>query len=228
MEKPIVSPEQMSVDKVLGKFAEWWRMMKEAGLPFKALQRPIDDPDFRNRLVEFWMSGGENVKNEKKSSQFKIWRTLKLGTGLKTADDFRKALKKSGSKIGNWADDLLGRSGFQPASTKEIEVDLYILTTAELTGKPKGGTTAEVFAGAQRLGFEKCPPEVGPQLRLQYQDQPMNEWLLIGMEPITDSNGNLDVFYVVRDGYGQGLYPNYDFADYFWFGSRRWVFVRRK
>ncbi len=61
MKKPIVSPEQMSmsVDNVLGKFTEWWRMMKEAGLPFKALQRPIDDPDFRNRLVDFWMSSGK-------------------------------------------------------------------------------------------------------------------------------------------------------------------------
>lgn len=226
MEKPIVSPEQMSVDKVLGKFAEWWRMMKEAGLPFKALQRPIDDPDFRNRLVEFWMSGGENAKNEKKSFQFKVWKTLKLGTGLQTADDFRKAIKKSGCKIGDWANDILGKPAFG-AADKEMEVDLVDVSVAEL-GFKNGATRKEIYAKAKELGLELCPPEVGPQLRLQYKDQPMNEWLLIGMEPVTDSGGHLVVFNVERRDGDQWLDTGCDDADDVWDGGSRWVFLLRK
>lgn len=111
------------------------------------------------------------IEGKIKFANFKPWKTIKLGTGLQTADDFREALKKAGCKISDWANNLLDKPAFK-AATKEIEVDLYLLTTAELTGKPAGGSTAEVFAGAARLGFEKCPPEVGPQLCIQDPDQP--------------------------------------------------------
>ncbi len=43
----------------------------------------------------------------------------------------------------------------------------------------------------------------------------------------TDSNGNLNVFYVERNDNDQWLNTNYDNADNFWNGSNRWVFVRR-
>jgi hypothetical protein len=33
--------------------------MEEAGLEYADLQAPIDDPDFRVRLVQFWRNGGE-------------------------------------------------------------------------------------------------------------------------------------------------------------------------
>ena len=123
--------------------------------------------------------------------EFPIWKTIKLGTGLKTANDFRKALKDGGNCIGAWADDILGRPEFEKSvSAEETEVDLVVLTTSQITGK-NGGTTAEVFAGAQQLGFAKCSAEVGPQLRLQYKDhQLMDVRLFIGMESIRDSVGN--------------------------------------
>ena len=160
-------------------------------------------------------------------SIFKIWKTLKLGTGLQTADDFRNALKKIGCQTGNYANDLLGKPEFK-AATKEIEVDLVILTTSELTGKREGGTTTEVFAGAERLGLDRCPPEVGPQLRLQYKDQPNGECLLIGMEPISDSGGYLEVFCVERDDSDRWLDSDCGNTEDFWFGSYQWVFLRRK
>src|SRR3989344_2723824 len=173
------------------------------------------------------IDGGFVIVQQNSIPVFKPWRTLKLGTGLQTANNFRQDLKKSGNKISDWANDILGRPAFKAAS-EETEVDLYILTTAELTGEKDGGTTAEVFAGAKRLGFEKGPAEVGPQLRIQYPDQPMNERLLIGMEPITDSDGFLYVFCVERDGYGQWLYTDCGSAGSVWNGNDRWVFILRK
>ncbi len=223
MEKPIVSPKQMPVHKVLGRVAEWYRMMSEAGLAFDDLQRAIDDPDFRSRLVEFWKKDGKKVVS---SAKFPIWRTLKLGTGHQTADDFRKVIKKANCKISDWANDILGKPDFT-ASTEEQEVELVVASVAEL-GFPNGATREKIYAKAKELGLDLCPAEVGPQLRLQYKDQPMNEWLLIGMEPITDSVGSLEVFYVERDGGGRWLSSYCDGADGVWHGAYRWVFVRRK
>jgi len=47
-----------------------------------------------------------------------------------------------------------------------------------------------IYAAAKERGLELCPAEVGPQLRLQYQDQ-LDEWLVIGMEPILGPDGTL-------------------------------------
>ena len=40
--------------------------------------------------------------------EFKVFKTIKLGTGLKTAGDFRKAIKDNKMRIGDWANDILG------------------------------------------------------------------------------------------------------------------------
>ena len=120
---------------------------------------------------EQWMRAlNKMLRKENPQEESAIWKTVKLGTGPKTAKDFRKALKAGGNKIGDWADYLLGKPEFRNSvSAEEKEVDLVVFTTAQLTGK-NNGTTAEVFAGAERLGLQKCSAEVGPQLRLQYND----------------------------------------------------------
>ncbi|MDO8664011.1 MAG: hypothetical protein Q7K44_00445, partial [Candidatus Liptonbacteria bacterium] len=118
---------------------------------------------------------------------FPLWKTIKLDTGLKTADDFRKALKQSGCKIGNWGNDILGNPAFTVSDT-ETEVDLVNVSVAEL-GFKNGAPRKDIYERAVSLGLELCPNEVGPQLRLQYTDQPKGEWLRIAMEPITGSDG---------------------------------------
>lgn len=193
------------------------RRVDEGTIPF----------DHTMRALQHFIEGKFRFGGEQKEFPFKVWKTIKLGTGPKTADDFRKALKKSGNKIGDYANNLLDKLG-SIVSTEEIEVDLYNLTTAELTGKKEGGTTAEVFAGAKCLGLQKCTPEVGPQLREQYPDQPMGERLLIGMDPLTDSDGSLKVFGVERYGGGRWLDSYYGNPVSFWSGDYRWVFIRRK
>lgn len=155
-----------------------------------------------------------------------VFKTLKLGTGPKTADDFRAALVASGMKIGDWANDILGKPEFTVA-TKEAEVDLVIVSVAEL-GFKKGATREKIYAKAKELGLDLCPAEVGPQLRLQYKDQSLNEWLAIGMEPIRHSDGNLDLFNVERNGDGLWLYSYYDSPGDVWNSDDRFVFVRRK
>jgi len=157
---------------------------------------------------------------------FPVWRTLKLGTGLKTADDFRKAVRDCGMKISDWANDILGKPVFTVA-TEETEVDLVKVTVAEL-GFKEGARRDQIYERAKELGLELCPSEVGPQLRLQYKDQPNGEWLLIGMEPIRYSDGGLDVFRVARAGDGRWLDSDYDSGRpaLVWYAVPQWVFVR--
>ncbi len=157
---------------------------------------------------------------------FPVWKTIKLGTGLKTADDFRQALKASGFEIGNWANDILGKPAFT-AAAKETEVELVRVSVAEL-GFKNGATRQDIYQRAQELGLELCPNEVGPQLRLQYKDQPYNEWLRIAMESIAGSGGGLVVFGVGRVDGDQWLGGGCGTPDCFWCGGGQWVFVRRK
>ena len=194
------------------------RRVDEGTLPFDLTMRALQS------FIEgkFRFADGD----QKKPSRFQPWRTIKLGTGLQTVDDFRKAIKKIGNRIGEYANDILGNPEFITTSTKEIKVDLVNVSVAEL-GFPNGATRKKIYAKAKELGLKLCPAEVGPQLRLQYRDQPMNEWLYIGMEPITDSVGYLRAWYIECSG--DGLWLKADYADpgSFWSAVDRWVFVRR-
>ena len=51
-------PTDVQFEKQLGQLSNFVRVMRQAGLPYEALQTPIDDPDMRKRLVRFWLSGG--------------------------------------------------------------------------------------------------------------------------------------------------------------------------
>lgn len=56
MAKSIVN--QATPSQVSGRLAIWYRVMEEAGLEYDDLQIPIDDPNFRSSLVEFWRHRG--------------------------------------------------------------------------------------------------------------------------------------------------------------------------
>jgi hypothetical protein len=50
--------------KVIVRVSECIRRLMEAGLSYDALQKPIDDPKFRQWLVERWMSGGVELADK--------------------------------------------------------------------------------------------------------------------------------------------------------------------
>ncbi len=95
------------------------------------------------------------------------------------------------------------------------------LRVAEL-GFPAGALTREIIGSDQdrdlfghpapytggrivQLGLDLCPPEVGPQLRLQYDDQPRGERVFIGMRPIISSDGEPRLFVVEHGQEGLSL-----------------------
>ena len=65
MEKTIAN--QISPSQVSGRLATWHRVMEEAGLTYDDLQKPIDDPELRKRLVCFWQTGFEPTTSQKRA-----------------------------------------------------------------------------------------------------------------------------------------------------------------
>jgi hypothetical protein len=150
--------------------------------------------------------------------ELKIFKTLTLGLH-KSPKDYRKALESAGFRIGDYASQILNKISVAKAKT---EVDLVLVTVAEL-GFKDGARRDAIYARAIELGLERCPAEVGPALRLATKDSP---WILVGMEPITDSDGSLSVFSVVVGSDGRWLSSGCGFPGSFWGGGGRWVFVR--
>lgn len=169
---------------------------------------------------------GEPVVSAAKPIEFPVWKTVKLGT-CKTPDEYRKALKKAGRRIGDFGDDILGRI---TCSKEEIDLDLVVRSVADL-GFKNGACYVDICAKAQELGLELCPAEVGPALSLQYGDQPKDEWIRIAMEAIADHDGRfgrLGVFGVEHVGGGLWLYGSGGRPDDVWIAGGRCVFGRRK
>ena len=183
------------------------------------MQGWIENPKALQKLL-----GELNPPPNGSACNFKVWKTIRLGTGQTNADGFRNYIKDSGMRISDWANDILGKPEFV-VTEKETEVDLVVVSVAEL-GFKKGATLEKIYARAKELGLEFCSPDVGPQLRLQYKNQPLNEWLRIGMNPIRDSGGCLRVFSVGHDDDGLWLNSFYGFPDDVWRADARWVFVR--
>lgn len=175
--------------------------------------------DELQRMVE----GRENTSPNLPA--FLLWKTLKLGTH-KSAKELRKAMEQAGCNISDWAGGMLKQNAFTVAG-QETDIDLVVVSVAELRFAT-GATRKDIYERAIQLGLALCPAEVGPQLRLQYLDQPMDEWLRIAMEPITDSDGGLSVFRVAHDGDGPWLRSDRGRPGSVWRAGNRWVFTRRK
>lgn len=159
-------------------------------------------------------------------SQFQTWRTVKLGTHG-TVEELKNAITSAGHNISDWSKDILGKPAFTLAG-EESELELVKVTAREL-GFSKGATRKDIYNRAIEQGLMICPAEVGPQLRLQYADQPIGEWVIIAMEPIIDSGGDPGMFSVRRDGDGESWLNTYcGNPGSVWGADSVFVFGRRK
>jgi hypothetical protein len=129
-----------------------------------------------------------------------LWKTVALGTfansyGLMSAlDDARVA-------VGDLADEAMHRPAFTVTKTKS-NLTVVVLSAAQLGVGDAGASRQDVVARARRLGFDLCPSEAAAQLRLQYLDQPVGEFLDIAMEPITTYGGHPVGFTLGNGGAG--------------------------
>ncbi len=158
-------------------------------------------------------------------SDFPVWKTIKLGTDLKTPDDFCSALKKLNMKIGRWGKDMLNSSAFT-VSDREVEVDLVKVSVSDL-GFKHGAYRPDIDVQVFEVGLRFCPAEVGPQLRLEYRDQPKREWCTVWMEPIIGSDDFFPYQFLVAEGHDElWLHGICSKDDGFWKADRCLVCIR--
>jgi len=128
------------------------------------------------------------------------WKTIRVGTfGNSVA--LRNVLDAMRCGVGGTAAEILARPTFTVAS-KAAEVKLVVVRVAELGFKTDTVTLAAIYARAMQIGFKLADAEVGPQLRIQYLDQPMGEFLTIGMKPIKTWGGEPTILNVANGGAG--------------------------
>jgi hypothetical protein len=161
-----------------------------------------------------------NVDNP---AHFQIWRTITLGS-YRGVDAYRDGLDSAKIKIGDSADEILGRPAFPYARTK-TDVELAVLSAADLGVESDQASIAEVYQRARQAGLELCPAEVGPQLRLDYRNQPLGEALDIAMEPVATYGGELTILTLVNWGTGLMLIGRDGRSESMVFRKSRFVFA---
>jgi len=153
-----------------------------------------------------------------------VWKTITIGT-FANVFALSTALDAVGCGIGNSAGEILARPTFTLRGAK-TNVELFTVSAAELGFKTDTASLADIFARAKQLGFGLAAAEVGPQLRLQYFDQPIGEFLIIGMEPIRTWTGAPIILNVANGGAGLILIGQDGSADAQISVASRFVFVR--
>jgi hypothetical protein len=153
-----------------------------------------------------------------------VWKRITVGT-FPNSFALRNALDAAGCGIGDQAEEILARPAFTVSATK-ADVELVAVSAAELGFQTDTASLADIFARAQQLGFGLAAAEVAPQLRLQYFDQPIGEFLLIGMEPIRTWEGEPVILNVANGGAGLVLIGQDGSADAEITVASRFLFVR--
>jgi hypothetical protein len=135
-------------------------------------------------------------------------------------------MEAAGINISDYAKSMLNNREFVPGKNPE-EATLIRLTVADL-GFKNSTTTDQIYERAQILGLELCPADTGPNYRLKYRNQPLNEWIYMGMKQITDSLGYPRVFALARRDDGLRLDIYRAKPVYGWSPSFEFVFRLRK
>jgi hypothetical protein len=140
-----------------------------------------------------------------------VWKTITLGN-FANSFALRNALDAAGCDVGDLAEEIIARPAFTLAPTKTV-VDLIAAPAAEFGLTAESAALEDIYSRAEKLGLSLVPAEVGPELRLQYLDQPIGEFLHVGMKPITTWNGDPVIFVIANGGAGLILIGQHASAD---------------
>lgn len=128
-------------------------------------------------------------------------KKMECEVGGKTAEKLIQELEAKNIWISYYAKDMMAQI---ETSENSEQLKLVSLTVKDL-GFPKAATINEIYKRAKELGLKLCPAETGPNLRLQNSTP---DWMLIGMEKITDRDVGSFVFYLNLDRYYDRLTLN--------------------
>jgi hypothetical protein len=143
-----------------------------------------------------------------------------------TSEALEKKLREKGIKISDYAEYMLRSKEFTTLKNQE-QIGIVRLKVRDL-GFESGATKDEIYKRAEKLGLEFCPAEVGPNLRLKYTNQPLNEWFSIAMKQIAGRYGVPYIFTLAHREDGLWLSIVWANPDYEWDAGSGFAFSLRK
>lgn len=111
------------------------------------------------------MSGRDEPADERRGL---VPNRVRVG-GMSRAELLR-TLRERGVQLNRYAEVLFEDRRFTTIESRDV-IDVVALSVSEL-GFGEGATYEQLVARARGSGLVECPLEVGPHLRLQFQDQP--------------------------------------------------------
>lgn len=159
--------------------------------------------------------------------------------GDKSKEDLIKELEERAKSnnpedkiyIPRLASSMLQNPDFLVVSQPE-KIKIIRLKVRDL-GLGEWPTTNQIYKRAEELGLELCTPEIGPYLRLHYQEvfkreQAKGESLYIGMKHIADSDGNQSIFDVHLNHFGDNFLHKFSATpEYKWLLDSEIIFTRK-
>lgn len=143
---------------------------------------------------------------------------ISLSAEYRSGQAYLNALQEKGYRVKHYAASIL-------LSKEMAHIPKETVTAVKVTERDLGldgnHTMKEILTAAKTKGLHPCPPWVGPQYRLQCNNNEDNT--IIGMEPITESTGTRSVFCAFCDTGDRWLGTNYH-----WFLGNNWVFVSHR
>lgn len=146
--------------------------------------------------------------------------------GGKTAKQLLSELKKAKIGMSIEAKFMLNSKEFVPSANRE-ETTLIRLTVSDL-GFKTDTKIDQIYKRAQDLGLELCPADTGPNFRLQYAHQSMDESCIIAMKSIASSADNPRIFTLECHEHGLTLVDDMAEPDLEWNPDDEFAFRLRK
>ena len=159
---------------------------------------------------------------------YPVFKLVTLGANTKTPGGLRRLLKSARVDLDEYANKFLRHNDFVVSQTK-VELDTVVFSANNLGiyGTPTSRSWRDLIHRAFSLGFTKCPDDLGPQLRLQYMDQPKNERLIIVMNSFRGASWVPAYFHLVHDGEaGLQLVGGNGNTNFCLYDEEQFVFVR--
>lgn len=214
------------------EMAKTWKGENAMSQEKKLIAMVVENlPELPTEIAQAWIGDPTGLKaflgglSRAPQRKFEVWKTVWLGTATLTSGPaFVNAIVSNSFGIEQDAESILILGpGISIAGTM-TKVNLIKATVAEM-GFAAGALRGQIYKRAVELGWQLCPAEVGPQLRLQSRDQKRG-CIHIGMEPI--KNGDVDgkIFAVENTRDSLMLSTCNGGINWFWGPGSVWVFVK--
>lgn len=201
------------------------RALGEVGLDKDGLQRLISrGGEFQSRIIA-------GVKELSVSTPFRSWREqdgviyFAVTSDGTTGEGWIKRLTIKGSRVGEYAKQVLCSSQFVP--TIGLTIEIAVLKGMLFTDDDR--VTKSIRAEADRRKLTKPNAEVACLIREKFRDQEleaMGFWGIVAMhEPLRDSDGRPSLLYADRRDGGRWLYAYCGKPDRGWSPERGFAFA---